>query len=106
MDERDARRAPDARYELKSFAVDAERQNIAAYAGFHGTHSGDGGPVPPTGKSARHRLRLRDGFSAASKIRHDERLGASPARLDELEVEQEIGLRGSTKRSPAQTRAL
>jgi steroid delta-isomerase-like uncharacterized protein len=43
---------PDARYELKSFAVDAERQNVAAYAVFHGTHSGDGGPVPPTGKSA------------------------------------------------------
>ena len=33
---------PDARYELKSFAVDAERQNVAAYAVFHGTHSGDG----------------------------------------------------------------
>ena len=29
---------PDARYELKSFAVDAERQNVAAYAVFHGTH--------------------------------------------------------------------
>jgi predicted ester cyclase len=43
---------PDARYELKSFAVDAERQNVAAYAVFHATHSGDGGPVPPTGKSA------------------------------------------------------
>jgi steroid delta-isomerase-like uncharacterized protein len=43
---------PDARYELKSFAIDAERQNVAAYAVFHGTHTGEGGPVPPTGKSA------------------------------------------------------
>jgi steroid delta-isomerase-like uncharacterized protein len=43
---------PDARYELKSFAIDAERQNVAAYAVFHGTHRGEGGPVPPTGKSA------------------------------------------------------
>ena len=43
---------PDARYELKAFAVDAERQKVAAYAVFHGTHTGDGGPVAPTGKSA------------------------------------------------------
>jgi len=42
---------PDARYELKSFAVDAERNNVAAYAVFHAAHTGQGGPVPPTGKS-------------------------------------------------------
>src|SRR5690348_8661264 len=36
----------------RSFAIDAERQNVAAYAVFHGTHTGEGGPVPPTGKSA------------------------------------------------------
>ena len=42
---------PDARYEIKSFATDEERNNVAAYAVFHGTHTGQGGPVPPTGKS-------------------------------------------------------
>ena len=42
---------PDGRYDLKSFAADEERRNVAAYAVFHGTHTGDGGPVPPTGKS-------------------------------------------------------
>ena len=42
---------PNARYGLKSFAVDAERQNVASYAVFHATHTGEGGPVPPTGKS-------------------------------------------------------
>ena len=42
---------PDARYELKSFAVDEKRHNVAAYAVFHATHTGEGGPVPPTGKS-------------------------------------------------------
>src|SRR5690349_20303200 len=41
---------PDGHYELRSFAIDDERNNVAAYAGFRGTHSGDGGPVPPTGK--------------------------------------------------------
>jgi predicted ester cyclase len=41
---------PDGNYELKSFAVDEERRNVLAFAVFHGTHSGQGGPVPPTGK--------------------------------------------------------
>jgi steroid delta-isomerase-like uncharacterized protein len=42
---------PDARYDLKSFAIDPERNNVCAYAVFSGTHTGEGGPVPPTGKS-------------------------------------------------------
>ena len=42
---------PDGRYELRSFAVDAERNNVCAYAVFSGTHSGEGGPLPPTGRS-------------------------------------------------------
>ena len=42
---------PDGRYELKSFAVDEARNNVSAFAVFHGTHTGEGGPVPPTGKS-------------------------------------------------------
>jgi len=41
---------PDGSYEVRSFAVDNERQNVAAYAVFRGTHTGAGGPVPPTGK--------------------------------------------------------
>ncbi len=41
---------PDGRYELKSFATDAERQNVCVYGVFLGTHSGEGGPCPPTGK--------------------------------------------------------
>lgn len=41
---------PDARYDLKSFATDEERKNVSAYAIFSGTHTGNGGPVPPTGK--------------------------------------------------------
>jgi predicted ester cyclase len=41
---------PDAHYEVKSFATDGERNNVAAYAVFHGTHTGQGGPVSPTGR--------------------------------------------------------
>jgi len=42
---------PDGRYELKSFATDDERHNVCAYAVFHATHAGEGGPVAPTGLS-------------------------------------------------------
>ena len=42
---------PDGRYEMKAFAVDPDAQTVVAYAVFHATHTGEGGPVPPTGKS-------------------------------------------------------
>jgi predicted ester cyclase len=42
---------PDGRYELKSFAADDERNTVTAAAVFHGTHTGEGGPIPPTGKA-------------------------------------------------------
>ncbi|MFC7737993.1 ester cyclase [Roseomonas sp. GCM10028921] len=41
---------PDGRYTLKSFAADEARRNVVAFATFHGTHTGEGGPMPPTGK--------------------------------------------------------
>lgn len=41
---------PDGGYELRAFAVDPERNSVVASAVFRGTHTGPGGPVPPTGK--------------------------------------------------------
>ncbi len=41
---------PDGRYELKFFAEDEERNCVAAFAVFHGTQTGQGGPGEPTGK--------------------------------------------------------
>ena len=41
---------PDGSYVIKSFATDASRNNVSAYGVFSGTHTGQGGPVPPTGK--------------------------------------------------------
>lgn len=43
---------PDGTADVCSFAVDEDRSNVTAYGVFRGTHSGDGGPVPPTGKTA------------------------------------------------------
>lgn len=42
---------PDGRYELTSFAMDEARGTAVATAAFHGTQTGEGGPVPPTGKA-------------------------------------------------------
>lgn len=42
---------PDGHYELRFFAADESRKTVAAYAVFHGTQTGPGGPVAPTGKS-------------------------------------------------------
>ena len=41
---------PDGRYKLTSFAMDEARSTAVATAEFHGTQTGQGGPVAPTGK--------------------------------------------------------
>ena len=43
---------PDGHYELKFFAADEADESVVAFAVFHGTHTGEGGPVPATGKKA------------------------------------------------------
>jgi predicted ester cyclase len=43
---------PDGNAEVKSFAVDETRNNVAVFGVFRGTHTGDGGPVPATGNNA------------------------------------------------------
>ena len=42
---------PDGHYELKFFGADEERKCVAAFAVFHGTQTGPGGPGEPTGKT-------------------------------------------------------
>lgn len=42
---------PDGRYDLKCFAADHERNCVAAFAVFHGTQTGPGGPGKPTGNA-------------------------------------------------------
>ena len=42
---------PDGRYDLKAFATDPDRHSVIGFAVFHATHTGEGGPVAPTGKS-------------------------------------------------------
>lgn len=44
---------PDSRYEIKSMGTDDARQNVAVFGVFTGTHTGEGGPCPPTGRRTR-----------------------------------------------------
>ena len=60
---------PDGAYELKAFATDEARRVVVAYAVFSGSHTGDGGPVPPTGKRLRSDYVYAMAFDG-DKIRH------------------------------------
>jgi predicted ester cyclase len=60
---------PDGHYELKAFAADEERKVVLAFAVFHGTQSGEGGPVPPTGKKVAADYVYAMSFEG-DKIRH------------------------------------
>lgn len=42
---------PDGHYELKFFGADDSDSSVAAFAVFHGTQTGPGGPIPPTGNT-------------------------------------------------------
>lgn len=42
---------PDGHYEMTFFGVDDDRQKVTGAAIFRGTHTGDAGNGPPTGKS-------------------------------------------------------
>jgi len=60
---------PDGHYELKGFAADNERNIVLAFAVFHGTQTGEGGPVPPTGKTVATDYVYAMAFDGG-KIRH------------------------------------
>ena len=72
----------DGHYETKSFATDAERNNVSAYAVFIGTHLA-GGPCPPTGKTTKtdyvYVMQFKDG-----KIDHMTKIWNSGLALKEL----------------------
>ncbi|MHC4910554.1 MAG: hypothetical protein ACYTF9_12625 [Planctomycetota bacterium] len=44
---------PDARYDLQTSAWDADSRAAMFFATFHGHHTGEGGPVPPTNREMR-----------------------------------------------------
>ena len=61
---------PDGSYEIKAFATDEDRNTVLAFGVFSGTHTGEGGPVAPTGKSTRSDYVYAMEFAPDGKIRH------------------------------------
>jgi len=43
---------PDIHPEIKAVATDEGRNSVVIFSTIHGTHTGEGGPLPATGKSA------------------------------------------------------
>ena len=74
---------PDGGYEIKSFATDDERKSVCAFAVFSGTHTGEGGPVPPTGKSTAADYVYAMDFDG-DKIKHMTKIWNAPWSMKEL----------------------
>jgi predicted ester cyclase len=74
---------PDGSYELKAFATDEERRVVTAYAVFSGSHTGEGGPVPPTGKSIQSDYVYAMAFDG-DKIRHMTKIWNAGLAMKEL----------------------
>jgi predicted ester cyclase len=74
---------PDAEYELKSMATDEKRKNVCAYGIFSGTHTGPGGPCPPTGKSTKTDYVYVMDFDG-DKIRHMTKIWHSGLAMKDL----------------------
>ena len=74
---------PDGRYEVKSFATDEQRRNVCAYGVFSATHTGQGGPLPPTGKGTVTDYVYVMDFEG-DKIRHMTKIWNAPWAMKEL----------------------
>ena len=74
---------PDGRYELRSFATDDKGKSVCAYGIFSGTHTGEGGPCPPTGKSMKTDYVYVMDFDG-DKIRHMTKIWHSGLAMKEL----------------------
>lgn len=74
---------PDGRYELKAFATDPDQHSVCAYAVFSGTHTGAGGPCPPTGRGLTSDYVYVMNF-AGPKIHHMTKIWNSGVAMHEL----------------------
>lgn len=74
---------PDGRIEIRSMGVDEQRGHVTIFSVFRGTHTGPGGPVPPTGRSATadyvYAMEFRQG-----KLNHLTKVWNAPWTLREL----------------------
>ncbi|NBC18318.1 MAG: nuclear transport factor 2 family protein [Bacteroidetes bacterium] len=74
---------PDIEYEVTSLAVDEERGNVCVCAVLRGTHTGEGGPVPPTGRSVESEYAYRMDFRGGA-IEHVTKIWNAPHAMRQL----------------------
>ncbi len=74
---------PDGDYEVRSLATDEQRSNVCMYGVFSGTHTGEGGPMAPTGRSTRSDYVYVMDFEGG-KIRHMTKIWNAGWALKEL----------------------
>ena len=76
---------PDAGYGIKSFATDEKRKAVCAYAVFSATHTGEGGPCPPTENSTSTDYVYVIEFDGDHMIRHMTKMGHSWMSMKDLD---------------------
>jgi predicted ester cyclase len=74
---------PDGHYDLKFMAEDTERSRVAAFAVFHGTQTGPGGPGDPTGKTVSSDYVYAMEFDGG-RIRHMSKIWNDAVALEQL----------------------
>ena len=74
---------PDGHYELKFFGADEADRSVAAFAVFHGTQTGLGGPVPPTQKTIAADYVYHMAF-AGERIKHTTKIWNDSISMQQL----------------------
>ena len=74
---------PDGTYDLRSFATDEDKGSVCAYGIFSGSHTGPGGPVPPTGRHTDTDYVYVMEFQG-DRIRHMTKIWNAPWAMKEL----------------------
>ena len=76
--------APGCSYELHTSAYDEDSKNAVFFATFTGTHSGEGGPVPPTHKETNSHYVYVLNMNDEGKIRSMQKVWNAPWAMREL----------------------
>ena len=71
-------------YTLHSCSWDEETRTALFFATFHGTHVGDGGPVPPTGKTTQSHYVYAITMDHDDKVSHMVKIWNAPWAMVEL----------------------
>ncbi len=76
--------APGCSYDLHTSSYDEESRTAIFFATFHGTHSGEGGPVPPTNKQTHSHYVYALTMDADDKVQKMVKIWNAPWAMKEL----------------------